>query len=79
MSLANREPMERDKKYAIALNSFDARSGGHHFMRLRAFLERPESNCIRHPAQTRDALIAYFHRHKIVHPIGAVSPLGVAA
>jgi 2',3'-cyclic-nucleotide 2'-phosphodiesterase/3'-nucleotidase len=79
MTLANREPMDRNKKYAIALNSFDARSGGHHFMRLRAFLERPESNCVRHPVQTRDALIAYFHRHKIVHPIAAVSPLGVAA
>ena len=79
MTLANRDPMDRNTKYAIALNSFDARSGGHHFMRLRAFLERPESNCVRHPVQTRDALIAYFHRHKIVHPIAAVSPLGVAA
>src|SRR5213080_4487914 len=41
MALANRQPLDRNKKYVIALNSFDARSGGHHFMKLRAFLERP--------------------------------------
>jgi hypothetical protein len=64
MILANREPLNCNKKYTIALNSFDARIGGHHFMKLRALLERPESNCIRHPVQTRDALIAYFHHHK---------------
>jgi 5'-nucleotidase / UDP-sugar diphosphatase len=78
MTLANGESLDRDKKYAIALNSFDARSGGHHFMKFRAFLERPEANCILHPVQTRDALIAYFQRHKIVRRIAAVSQLTVA-
>src|SRR5881409_2928853 len=29
MALANRQPLDRNKKYVIALNSFDARSGGH--------------------------------------------------
>ena len=53
--------------------------GGHHFMKLRAFLDRPESNSIRHPVQTRDALIAYFQRHKIVHRIAAVNQMPVAA
>jgi 5'-nucleotidase / UDP-sugar diphosphatase len=79
MTLANREPLDQNKKYVIALNSFDARSGGHHFMKLRAFLERPEANCILHPVQTRDALIGYFQRHKIVHRIAAVNPLAIAA
>jgi 2',3'-cyclic-nucleotide 2'-phosphodiesterase/3'-nucleotidase len=79
MTLANRQPLDRSRKYIIALNSFDARSGGHHFMRLRAFLERPEANCILHPVQTRDALIDYFHRHKIVHRIAGVNPLAIAA
>jgi 5'-nucleotidase / UDP-sugar diphosphatase len=78
MALANREPLDRNKKYVIAFNSFDARSGGHHFMKLRSFLERPEANCILHPMQTRDALIGYFQRHKIVHRIAAVKPLGIA-
>jgi 2',3'-cyclic-nucleotide 2'-phosphodiesterase (5'-nucleotidase family) len=76
---ANREPLDRNKKYTIALNSFDACSGGHHFMKLRALLQRPESNCIRHPVQTRDALVAYFQRHKTLHRIAGIDPLPVAA
>ena len=79
MALANREPLDRNKKYLIAFNSFDARSGGHHFMKLRAFLNRPEANCILHPVQTRDALIGYFQRHKIVHRMAAVNALAIAA
>ena len=79
MALANREPLDRNKKYVIAFNSFDARSGGHHFMKLRGFLARPEANCILHAVQTRDALIGYFQRHKIVHRMAAMKALAVAA
>jgi 5'-nucleotidase / UDP-sugar diphosphatase len=79
MVRANREPLDRNKKYIIAFNSFDARSGGHHFMKLRAFLERPEANCVLHPVQTRDALIRYFQHHKIVHRIASVDPPAIAA
>ncbi len=61
--------LERGKKYVIAVNSFDARSGGHHFMKLRALLDRPEANYVLHPVQTRDALIDYFRRHKVVRRI----------
>ena len=71
--------LERDKRYTIAFNSFDARSGGHHFMKLRALLERPEANCVLHPVQTRDAVIDYFRRHKIVQKIAARPPLVIAA
>jgi 5'-nucleotidase / UDP-sugar diphosphatase len=76
---ANGEPLDRNKRYVIAFNSFDARSGGHHFMKLRAFLERPEAKCILHPVQTRDALIGYFQCHKIVHRMAVVNPLAIAA
>jgi 2',3'-cyclic-nucleotide 2'-phosphodiesterase/3'-nucleotidase len=79
ITLANRQPLDRNKKYVIAFNSFDARSGGHHFMKLRAFLERPEAHCILHPVQTRDALIGYFQRHKIVHGMAIVTPPAMAA
>ena len=48
-------------------------------MKLRAFLVRPEANCILHPVQTRDALIGYFQRHKIVHRMAAMKALAVAA
>ena len=69
MMFPDGRPLERGKRYIIAVNSFDARSGGHHFMKLRALLDRPESNCVLHPVQTRDALINYFRRHKIVNRI----------
>jgi hypothetical protein len=38
-------------------------------MKLRALLGRPEANCVLHPVQTRDALINYFRRHKVVDRI----------
>jgi 2',3'-cyclic-nucleotide 2'-phosphodiesterase (5'-nucleotidase family) len=79
MTLADGRPLDRNKKYVIALNSFDSRSGGHHFMKLRALLERPEANCVLHPVQTRDALVDYFQRHKIVRRIAATSPVTIAA
>ncbi|MBO0694840.1 MAG: bifunctional metallophosphatase/5'-nucleotidase, partial [Verrucomicrobia bacterium] len=79
MTLAGGRPLDRNKKYIIALNSFDARSGGHHFMKLRAFIENPAANCILHPVQTRDALIGYFQRHKPVHRIAAVNAPAMAA
>jgi hypothetical protein len=69
MTFPDGRPLERGKRYMIAFNSFDARSGGHHFMKLRALLEKPETNCVLHPVQTRDALIDYFRRHKLVRRI----------
>jgi 5'-nucleotidase / UDP-sugar diphosphatase len=79
MTFPDGRALERDKRYMIAFNSFDARSGGHHFMKLRALLDRPEANCVLHPVQTRDAVIDYFRRHKVVHRIGEVRALEVAA
>lgn len=79
ITLADGRPLDRNKKYDIAFNSFDSRSGGHHFMKLRALLERPEANYVLHPVQTRDALIDYFQRHKIVHRIAAGIPVEIAA
>jgi 2',3'-cyclic-nucleotide 2'-phosphodiesterase/3'-nucleotidase len=79
MTLANGRPVDRGHKYAIAFNSFDSRSGGHHFMKLRALLERSEANYILHPVQTRDALIDYFQRHKIVHRIAEERACSIAA
>ena len=79
MMFSDGRPLERAKKYVVAVNSFDARSGGHHFMKLRALLDRPEANRVLHPVQTRDALIDYFRRHKVVHRIADEPPWSVAA
>jgi 2',3'-cyclic-nucleotide 2'-phosphodiesterase (5'-nucleotidase family) len=79
MTLDDRRPLDRGKKYVIAFNSFDSRSAGHRFMKLRALLENPAVNCTLHPVQTRDALIDYFRRHKVVHRIAAARDWAVAA
>jgi 2',3'-cyclic-nucleotide 2'-phosphodiesterase (5'-nucleotidase family) len=79
MTFSDGRGLERDKRYVIAVNSFDARSGGHHFMKLRALLDRPEANCVLHPVQTRDAVIDYFRRHKVVQRIAATTSLSITA
>jgi 5'-nucleotidase / UDP-sugar diphosphatase len=71
MALADGRPLDRSKKYLVAFNSFDSRSGGHHFMKLRALLETSSAHYVLHPVQTRDAVIEYFQRHKTVHKIAA--------
>jgi 2',3'-cyclic-nucleotide 2'-phosphodiesterase (5'-nucleotidase family) len=79
MAFPDGRALERDKRYLIAVNSFDARSGGHHFMKLRALLDRPEANCVLHPVQTRDAVIDYFRRHKVVRKIAEIRTWRVVA
>ncbi len=66
ISAADGSALIPSKRYVLAMNSFDSRSGGHRFMRLRSLLERPEAKCRLHDIQTRDALIDYFRRHKVV-------------
>ena len=79
MTLARGGPLERGQKYVLAFNTFDSRSAGHHFMKLRALLETPSANCVMHPVQTRDAVIDYFRRHKTVHKIIAARKLPAPA
>jgi 2',3'-cyclic-nucleotide 2'-phosphodiesterase/3'-nucleotidase len=69
---------ERNEKYTIAFNTFDSRSAGHRFMKLREILERSEARCVFHHVQTRDALIDYFRRHKVVRKMWK-QPLPAAA
>jgi 5'-nucleotidase / UDP-sugar diphosphatase len=66
---AGGEPLGPDKRYRIAFNTFDSCSAGHRFMKLRELLEHPAARRVFHPVQTREALIDYFRRHKIVRRI----------
>ncbi len=66
LAMSDGRSLEPGRRYRIALNTFDARSAGHRFMKLRSILERPEAGCTFHPVQTREALIEYFRRHRLV-------------
>jgi len=63
----------------IAFNTFDSRSAGHRFMKLRALLETAPTRFTFHPVQTRDAVIDYFRRHQVVHKIAAQNTAAAAA
>ncbi len=67
LTRADGRPLVAAQRYRIAFNTFDAASGGHRFMKLRELLDRPETQRTFHPVQTREALIDYFRRHRIVH------------
>jgi 2',3'-cyclic-nucleotide 2'-phosphodiesterase/3'-nucleotidase len=71
MRLPGGRTLERDKRYSIAFNTFDSRSAGHRFMKLRALLETPATRCTFHPVQTRDAMVDYFRRHQVVRKIAS--------
>jgi 2',3'-cyclic-nucleotide 2'-phosphodiesterase (5'-nucleotidase family) len=77
--LADGRALDPARRYRIAMNTFDASSGGHRFMKLREMLERPEARMTFHPVQTRDALIAYFVRHKTIERVRLRAPLPSAA
>ncbi len=76
---ADGRPLDSARRYRIAMNTFDASSGGHRFMKLRQMLARPEARMTFHPVQTRDALIAYFRRHQVIHRPLVASGLSKAA
>lgn len=67
-------PLDSSQRYRVAFNTFDSRSAGHRFIKLRALLEQSAANCTFHPVQTREALIDYFRRHKVVHRLPLPSP-----
>jgi 5'-nucleotidase / UDP-sugar diphosphatase len=79
MTLPDGRPIDGGKRYTVAFNTFDSRSGGHRFMKLRALLEAPSAKCILHPVQTRDAVIDYFRRHQVVRRIAVAADLEAAA
>ncbi|MDQ3200255.1 MAG: bifunctional metallophosphatase/5'-nucleotidase [Verrucomicrobiota bacterium] len=63
--------LDPGRHYRIALNTFDASSAGHRFMKLRQILTRPEARLTFHPVQTREALIDYFRRRKVVRRVAS--------
>ena len=79
LRLAGGGDLERGKRYTIAFNTFDSRSAGHRFMKLRALLETPAARCMFHPIQTREAMIDYFRRHNPVQKIASNDPPAAAA
>ncbi len=70
----NGRPLQRNRRYQVAFNSYDAASGGQSLMQLREILHRPASRMRLHPILTRHALIDYFTRRGEVSPVTRFAP-----
>lgn len=60
------QPLDPRARYSIAMNTFDAQSGGHRLLQLRAIMQEPETRATVHPVQTRTALIDYLSKRKTI-------------
>jgi len=55
----NGNPLPRGQRYRVAMNTYDASSGGGRMLKLREIMRSPAVNATIHPVQTREALIAF--------------------
>jgi 2',3'-cyclic-nucleotide 2'-phosphodiesterase (5'-nucleotidase family) len=61
-------PVDPDKRYRIALNAYDAQSGGRRYERLNELCFQPGANFKLFPAESRDAVIAFLSAKKKLGP-----------
>ena len=66
LTLAGGQPVDPGKRYVIALNAFDAQSGGRRYGLLRELVIRREAKLTLLAQESRDALIEFFTEKKIV-------------
>ncbi|MFQ3671641.1 MAG: 5'-nucleotidase C-terminal domain-containing protein, partial [Verrucomicrobiia bacterium] len=62
----NGRPLDPRRRYAIAMNTFDAQSGGHRLLKLREIMQEPDTQATVHPVQTRTALIDFLSQKKVI-------------
>ncbi|MFT5109903.1 MAG: 2',3'-cyclic-nucleotide 2'-phosphodiesterase (5'-nucleotidase family) [Verrucomicrobiales bacterium] len=53
-------PLDPEKRYTLAVNSYDSQSGGKRLLELRAVMQEKLTNATFHPQETRDALSEFF-------------------
>jgi 2',3'-cyclic-nucleotide 2'-phosphodiesterase (5'-nucleotidase family) len=61
-------PLDPAKKYRIALNAYDAQSGGRRFERLNEMCYQPGANLKLHASESRDAVIDFLSLRKMLGP-----------
>lgn len=66
--LGSDAPIGPDERITIALNTYDAQSGGKRFMKLRDIVNAPGAASVFYPVETRDALAEYFLTTQTIDP-----------
>jgi 5'-nucleotidase / UDP-sugar diphosphatase len=56
-------PLDRGKRYRIAMNTYDASSGGGRMLKLRDIMRTPDARATIHPVQSREALVGFLSKH----------------
>jgi 2',3'-cyclic-nucleotide 2'-phosphodiesterase/3'-nucleotidase len=71
VSLTDRDgkPLDNEKRYKVAFNSYELASGGLRFSKLREIAERPASKLVEYDFQTREAVLRYIEHHKEISPV----------
>ncbi len=60
------KPVEPDKRYIIALNGFDAQSGGRRYALLSELCAAADAKLTLHDIESRDAVIEFFTDRKVI-------------
>lgn len=68
INAANGQPLDPQRRYKIALNSYDSQSGGKRFLKLLEIMAEPATSSTFHPQETRDALIELFLERGTIDP-----------
>lgn len=66
VTLPDGKPLDENVRYRIALNSFDAQSGGQRFPKLHEITTAPKSKSEVFDVQSREALIEYFTEKRTI-------------
>ncbi len=64
------KPVEPDKRYHIALNGFDAQSGGRRYALLSELCAAADAKLTLHDIESRDAVIEFFTEKKVIRAAG---------
>ncbi len=55
-------PLPRNQRFRIAMNTYDAASGGYRMLKLREVMNSAEARASIHPVQTREAVIEFLSK-----------------
>jgi len=64
----NNKPLDPEKKYTVAFNSYVAASGGKEFMPVRAALSKKSSRTKDVPLTTRESVLNFLKKQKVYKP-----------
>ena len=66
LTFADGKPVDPDKRYRLALNGFDAQSGGRRYPILAELAAAADAKLTLYDIESRDAVIGFFTEKKVI-------------